>query len=170
MWHEQSCPDRDKYVKILEKNIEPNDLFNFMKRTDYDVDSLGTRYDLVYASIMHYDLFIHAKNSSLSTMNVINNEEYIHQGKPLVGLVTTLSKSDIFLLNRLYNCLRRGHLKVTIKEAQNLKSSSPQFHVVVKVTAYDDTGASKIIITRPIENNPIPQWNQELDFDSRVSW
>ena len=52
----------------------------------------------------------------------------------------------------------------------NLKSSFPRYQAVVEATAYDDTEASEKRMTRAIENNPNPQWNQELDFGSRVSW
>ena len=170
MWHEQSRPDRNGYVHILE-NIKPDKLSQFMKRIAYDIDSLGTKYD--YASVMHYNEFGFAKNSSIFTIDITNIEEFIRQGRPLVGFEPTLSKPDTVQLNRLYNCPRSGepgHLKVTIEKAQNLKSPSPQFYAFVEVMAHDNTRANMIMKTGALENNPNPQWDQELDFGSRVSW
>jgi len=50
-WHEQSRPDRDSYVSIIEDNIDPDKLHNF------DIEpywiTLDTDYD--FLSIMHYD-------------------------------------------------------------------------------------------------------------------
>ena len=171
MWHEQSRPDRDGYVQIFEENIEPKELSQFMKRTAYDVDSLGTKYD--YGSVMHYDLHVFAKNTSLYSMRVTNHEEYKRRGFPLIGTVQTLSKLDTVQLNRLYNCPgsgEPGHLMVSIEKAQNLKSVSPQSNVFVWIKAYDDTRANKALITLPIVNNPNPQFNEVLDFGSCVSW
>ena len=49
-YHEQSRPDRDKYVTIHHQNIIPGAESNFRKVTD--VNSLGVTYD--FNSIMHY--------------------------------------------------------------------------------------------------------------------
>jgi len=49
-WHEQSRPDRDDYVKVVEKNIIESAKINFNKQTG--ANSRGSPYD--YASIMHY--------------------------------------------------------------------------------------------------------------------
>ncbi|CAH3104394.1 unnamed protein product [Pocillopora meandrina] len=51
MYHEQSRPDRDKYVTIHWDNIEKGQAHNFNKYS-YSIDSLGSPYD--YSSIMHY--------------------------------------------------------------------------------------------------------------------
>ena len=48
--HEQSRPDRDKYVKILWNNIKPNLKHNF--KIHYQSYIKGHAYD--YKSIMHY--------------------------------------------------------------------------------------------------------------------
>ena len=50
--HEQSRPDRDKYVNIYVHNIHPGEESNFNKENKTDVNSLGVAYD--FASIMHY--------------------------------------------------------------------------------------------------------------------
>ena len=48
--HEQARPDRDRYVTIVEENIEENKAHNFWK--DKTLDSHGISYD--YGSAMHY--------------------------------------------------------------------------------------------------------------------
>jgi Astacin (Peptidase family M12A) len=49
---EQSRPDRDKYVRVLTDNVEPESLDQFEKRTENETTSLGYAYD--YYSITHY--------------------------------------------------------------------------------------------------------------------
>lgn len=52
-WHQQSAPNRDEYVRIVEENINKTFSQNFNK-FGYDfVTSFGIEYD--YGSIMHYD-------------------------------------------------------------------------------------------------------------------
>ena len=48
VYHEQSRPDRDSYVKIHWENISPGLHYNFFKAKKENVDSLGTPYDYRY--------------------------------------------------------------------------------------------------------------------------
>ncbi|XP_078370014.1 zinc metalloproteinase nas-13-like isoform X2 [Oculina patagonica] len=57
-YHEQSRLDRDKFVKIIFKNIQKGLAFAFQKQKD--TDSLGFPYD--YGSIMHYGPKFFSKN------------------------------------------------------------------------------------------------------------
>ena len=50
--HEQSRPDRDDYIDIIEDNILPERKKNFLKYGDQLVNTHGLAYD--YGSIMHY--------------------------------------------------------------------------------------------------------------------
>ena len=54
-WHEQSRPDRDKYINIIEDNIAPGLWYNFRKYPHLE-DSLKIPYD--YASITHYNEYV----------------------------------------------------------------------------------------------------------------
>ena len=51
-WHEQSRPDRDKYVIIHRKNVTNGKLYNFVKRSWGEIIALDVPYDL--GSDMHY--------------------------------------------------------------------------------------------------------------------
>uniref|UniRef100_A0A915IS61 Metalloendopeptidase n=1 Tax=Romanomermis culicivorax TaxID=13658 RepID=A0A915IS61_ROMCU len=53
LWHEQSRPDADTYIRVLTNNILAGLLSNFLQRTWDTVDSFGVPYD--YGSVMHYD-------------------------------------------------------------------------------------------------------------------
>lgn len=52
LYHEQSRPDRDRYVTIIWNNIQKGVSYNFNKQKTSAIDSLGTHYD--YKSMMHY--------------------------------------------------------------------------------------------------------------------
>ncbi|XP_020629926.1 zinc metalloproteinase nas-6-like [Orbicella faveolata] len=52
-WHEQSRPDRDRYINIYWNNIYPRFRYAFHKYADGRINSLGVSYD--YDSVMHYD-------------------------------------------------------------------------------------------------------------------
>ena len=52
LWHEQSRPDRDRYIRIDWSNIEPGGYPNFYKYSRSEVNTFSLPYD--YGSIMHY--------------------------------------------------------------------------------------------------------------------
>ena len=91
-WHEQSRPDRDKYVNIHRENIIPGYESNFNKETD--VDSLGVPYD--FGSIMHYSADAIARPNTL-TISTKEDSENIP-----FGLAPELSPLDIKQTNLLY--------------------------------------------------------------------
>lgn len=72
VWHEQSRPDRDDYVRILWDNIKTKYQSNFQKFRHSLIDSFGTPYD--YASVMHYPLTAFRKQPGLKTTEIVNQE------------------------------------------------------------------------------------------------
>lgn len=68
-YHEQSRPDRDSWVEIVEKNIVQDMLTNFQKMTMDDTDMLNLPYD--YDSIMHYGRGDFARTPGTSAITVL---------------------------------------------------------------------------------------------------
>ena len=175
LWHEQSRPDRDQYVEIVEANIDSANVLQFAKRFSYDIDYHGETYD--YGSIMHYrdDAF---SNNGENTIQATNQREYNRQGRPTLGQRTSLSDSDIIQLNRMYNCPGSGVpgiLKVYVKYGHGLPDrdellaagESDPYTVVVAV---DDSRQRSLQYTQYVLNDENPIWNRWLDFGGRISW
>ena len=101
LWHEQSRPDRDNYVKVIQENIEPGEVYNFEKRSKKIINTQSLGYD--YDSIMHYPKYAFSRNGR-KTIEVVNMEAYEEQGYPVLGQREWLSSSDIAVINKLYNC------------------------------------------------------------------
>ncbi|CAH1794916.1 unnamed protein product, partial [Owenia fusiformis] len=100
LWHEHTRPDRDKFVKILYDNIEPESRTNYVKQMDYEVKHL-TKYD--YYSIMHYGIKTGSKNladKTIETMVILDKTVK----KDMVGQRTGLTIGDIIELQILYGC------------------------------------------------------------------
>jgi len=79
LYHEQSRPDRDRYVRINWNNINRNMQFNFNKQPSSNINSLGTRYDL--QSMMHYGQTAFSINGRSLTIQTLDpaNQKYIGQ-------------------------------------------------------------------------------------------
>ena len=89
-FHEQSRPDRDKYVTIHHENIIPGTEINFQKESN--VDSLGVTYD--FNSIMHYYKTAASKNGNVTISAKEKNLRF--------GINPELSPLDIKQTNLLY--------------------------------------------------------------------
>ncbi|XP_046856927.1 astacin-like metalloendopeptidase [Xenia sp. Carnegie-2017] len=101
-WHEQSRPDRDKYVKIVWDNIPRGQSNgNFLKHSERDIKDLGVPYD--YDSVMHYGDKAFAINRAKPTIVRLNGTGRF--GQPRNG---GLSQKDAQELNRYYECNRTG--------------------------------------------------------------
>lgn len=100
-FHEQSRPDRDKFVKIYWENILQGFSEQFDKYSWRTIDDLGKDYD--YESIMHYDRRAFTKNGSPTIVNIYNEAmEFGNKEK-------RLSKRDIIEINTLYDCHTTTH-------------------------------------------------------------
>lgn len=91
--HMHNRPDRDKYVKIMWKNIDPKWYKEFEKVSPSNFNFLGTPYD--YQSIMHYSAGAFTKNGGLTI--ITKNSESI-------GQRFGLSDGDINRINTKYHC------------------------------------------------------------------
>lgn len=112
--HMHNRPDRDKYVKILWKNIDPKWYREFDKVNPSNFNHLGTPYD--YQSIMHYGANAFTKNGAV-TILAKNNEH--------IGQRYGLSDGDIKRINNKYNCQAENtHISLLSKPADYLKIRS----------------------------------------------
>lgn len=91
LWHEQSRPDRDTYVDIIEENIPANALNNFAI-----IGRAHGAYD--FASIMHYDDYAFSTNGQ-RTIVARPGYEY---GQSLMGNRSRLSDGDKAVMLYLY--------------------------------------------------------------------
>ncbi|MEO0899462.1 MAG: M12 family metallopeptidase [Bacteroidota bacterium] len=95
VWHEQSRPDRDKYVKVIRTNIKDREDFehNFDKHTTKAIGQ--TDYD--FKSIMHYSKKAFAKKDKI-TLDCANGVS----GCPTSFGGSKLTTLDIQGINKLY--------------------------------------------------------------------
>jgi len=100
-YHEMNRPDRDKYVKIFFKNIQPKFREQFIRRTK---PAPETKYD--YGSIMHYGKWAFSRNGKpIMFPKLVNGRRYIgdfgvldkHKG---------MTPRDAQALNHYYACDR----------------------------------------------------------------
>ena len=96
--HEQSRPDRNKFVVILSDNVREDRLSNFALFSEELVTTQGIAYD--YWSVMHYGQFAFSKDRGL--LRTIETLDPAQQTS--IGQRDGMSDSDIAHVNTLYNC------------------------------------------------------------------
>jgi len=96
-YHEQSRPDREKYVRINWENIEAGKESNFKMAKEEEIDTQGLGYD--YDGIMHYGAHAFSKNG-LKTIEVIGGENKEIESKSS----NQMSQDDVNEINLAYDC------------------------------------------------------------------
>lgn len=130
--HMHNRPDRDKYVKIMWKNIAPQWFSEFDKVNPSNFNHLGTPYD--YQSIMHYGATAFTKNGGITILTK-NGEE--------IGQRFGLSKGDIRRINNKYKCnVGSSNVHYFAKPDFLLKSKGsnlfPKVHPIATFDEIDD--------------------------------
>ncbi|PAV89968.1 hypothetical protein WR25_10546 [Diploscapter pachys] len=97
-WHEHTRPDREFFVDIFYKNIQPGQDYNFEKSKPDEVDSLGESYD--FASIMHYARDTFSRGNFHDTILPKPNSGFRSE----IGQRVQLSEGDIRQTKKLYKC------------------------------------------------------------------
>ncbi|CAH3176705.1 unnamed protein product, partial [Porites lobata] len=98
LFHEQSRPDRDSFVRIETQNIREGFENNFLKYDNGFIDSLGSPYD--YGSVMHYGDKFFSKNGQPTIVVLTPGAE--------IGQRNGLSATDAQQANLLYQALCDG--------------------------------------------------------------
>ncbi|KAL7668180.1 hypothetical protein ACOME3_008894 [Neoechinorhynchus agilis] len=111
-WHEHTRPDRDDYIYVIDDNVNHDQRYNFVKKTDEDVDSLGESYDP--HSIMHYAPNTFSKSDMQFTIILRRTGyqkqedkgeyDYYLDAMGQLGQRIQPSKGDIVQTNKLYRC------------------------------------------------------------------
>ncbi|XP_069805660.1 embryonic protein UVS.2-like, partial [Dendropsophus ebraccatus] len=91
--HENSRPDRDKYIKINYENIEPGSESYFYVS---ESDNNGLPYD--YESVMHFASYAYSKDPNLFTIVPIPDPNVP------IGQRCGLSVLDVAAINKVYDC------------------------------------------------------------------
>ncbi|CDW57416.1 zinc metalloproteinase toh 2 [Trichuris trichiura] len=66
LWHQQSRPDADSFIRILPENVIQGQLFNFLKRNSDQVTTMNIPYDM--GSVMHYGPTAFSRDYKLFTI------------------------------------------------------------------------------------------------------
>ena len=177
-WHEQSRPDRDKYITILRNNIKRGEESQFMKQqdTDYQVDYQGSEYD--FESIMHYPLnaFVKQSCSGCKTMEV--KSEYRSQvTEENIGQRRRLTAQDIAQTKRMYHCPGggiTGFLMFQVDDGENLPCTDPPGCLnypdpYIKFTSVDSSGNKHIDQSSVQSGEVSPEWNEWV-YVSEQEW
>ncbi|XP_063589619.1 zinc metalloproteinase nas-13-like [Penaeus indicus] len=99
LFHEQSRPDRDNFVKVKWDNIRSGYHHNFIRLGNKRATTLGVDYN--YASVMHYSPKAFSKNKKKLT--IVPKKNYDKNIK-LMGQRKGPALSDLEKINKLYKC------------------------------------------------------------------
>jgi len=102
--HEHNRADRDKFVRINEKNVDPEMKHNFDTVDPLNFFDYGCPY--TYESVMHYDKTSFGKVDGQVTMEPMDKKF-----ADIIGKVTKAHPTDYEKINRIYKCSKKvaGH-------------------------------------------------------------
>ncbi|PAA61629.1 hypothetical protein BOX15_Mlig010387g1 [Macrostomum lignano] len=98
VYHQQSRPDRDSYVKIALENVKSGHEHNFSKRSSSQVGTFGLRYD--FGSQMHYSEYAFSRNGQKTIVPLPGK---VPSGVK-IGQRDRMSTNDVALLKAMYKC------------------------------------------------------------------
>ncbi|XP_069481448.1 embryonic protein UVS.2-like [Ambystoma mexicanum] len=128
--HEQCRSDRDRYIRVIWRNIGQHKEMNFYK---HKTRNLGVAYD--YSSVMHYGKYAFAANMGKPTLEPRANP------KAMIGQRFGLSALDVVKLNKLYQCRTCSFL---LPESQGTFSSP-------NITSLDSSNSTCVWLIRTQE-------------------
>uniref|UniRef100_T1JEI6 Oxysterol-binding protein n=1 Tax=Strigamia maritima TaxID=126957 RepID=T1JEI6_STRMM len=168
LYHEQSRPDRDDYVVVLDKNINVAEKYNFDIETD--INSYGVPYDLT--SLMHYDIDTFSANGK----NTIVPKDIFKTFD--VGQRQRLSYYDVKLVNLMYNCnvAKCAHIADSCKNGGYRSktcrcSCPPRFFgdLCEETSEFTFSQPCKLNVTNPSEITT-PKYPNNYPSDSKCIW
>ncbi|XP_060070291.1 zinc metalloproteinase nas-14-like [Ylistrum balloti] len=98
--HEQSRPDRNKFVDVIRRNVERGKRGNFKRYSRTIIDSRNIPYD--YYSIMHYGNKAFSRNGDFTVIPRPEENRRIFLNR--IGRSNRMSSRDAQVINRMYNC------------------------------------------------------------------
>lgn len=132
-WHEHSRPDRDKYVRIVWKNVNKGWEHAFMKQTWQAVDSLNTPYD--YSSIMHYKLNAFSRSSRRKTIVPLKKV----RARPY----RRISRIDALQVNLMYKCDDKSQRQQSSTNTGNHEGRGRSARSLVSIRGYIDQSSNQ---------------------------
>lgn len=127
IWHTQMRWDRDKYVKIIEKNIHKDALSQFIMKSKSDVTHFELPYD--YKSVMHYPDYAYSKNGEKTILTLDPDKQ------DLIGQRRGVSELDIELIRKMYDCETKccdeikviGYISGNYKKTREVHNDRPVY-------------------------------------------
>ncbi|EFO90523.1 CRE-NAS-5 protein [Caenorhabditis remanei] len=96
LWHEHMRADRDAFINVMYKNIEPAQYPQFEKLSSRDATTYNVPYD--YKSVMHYDETAFAKPGKISMMTKDSKFQKV------IGHPRDASSNDYKKVCAIYHC------------------------------------------------------------------
>ena len=164
-WHEQSRPDRDRYVIVHRQNIIPNHEHNFNVRRDSDYH--GELYN--FGSVMHYGGTAFSRNGR-PTISVRDQLLHEFEGTPSIGQRRALTEIDARQINKHYGCYTpnssRGTLTVRVPEAGPFQEPG-NYYVCVRATDSNRNRQEEQCSSVDGMSTTDPSWNEQFVFQPK---